>query len=229
MKNLIYTICDETYHPLLPIWFNAIRKYSSEDVLVIHPKSFSINVPCLEFIDPSFCYRYDSKYNITEWDLFDNYDNFLYLDLDAICVGDFSAIFEEANNNPDFLHGACEDLSLHNGRDYHVIEEYRHLIRDDHKAYNAGQFAFNKKFLYRIQEYKEFYKPQKQKSNCDQPLFNMFFSINNLIKSTLSEYVSLHACSVNKYEENHYKIIHYLGFFGAIQIKLDKIKNEHKI
>jgi lipopolysaccharide biosynthesis glycosyltransferase len=225
MKSLIYTICDNTYLEVLNIWKENIQKYNDTDILVICPKSFVCPDDLATHRLDNFEYKYTAKFSINDFNNVSEYDNFLYLDLDILCLKQIDHIFEKIDNNKNIIHGVKEGHSLrHSGPFHRFMEIDPETIDEKYAIYNAGTFGFNKNMLPIFLEYLQ-YTNQHLNSLCDQPIFNMFFNQKELIQPTLWDDVYLIDFGVNQHPMNQYPLIHFVGAYGDPNYKLGWMRN----
>jgi hypothetical protein len=221
MKNLIYYIVNDNYKNILQ--YNLLHlhknlKNENIDICCIVPQNSSItkehySLDGVYEIEP-FDYRYTAKFLIDGWDKHTEYENFLYLDVDAIPVKDVSLIFEEINNSPDYVHGVIESFCLNKESNYHRFSDT--VFDNSAPAYNAGTFGFNKKLIPKFKSFVEYININKSKAYLDQSLFNEFFTQENCFIPTLSKYTFLFNKDniykdINKVTIQDATIIHFLG------------------
>lgn len=221
MKNLVYFISDDKYKDILSYnlsCFYKSSKSSNIDVCCITPQNslitkehYNLNgVYCIE----NFDFRYSAKFVIGEWIGSSQYENFLYLDTDAVPIKDLNVVFDDIQNEPDFIHGVIECTNLNSTSDYHRFSGI--TFDENTPAYNAGSFGFNKKMLSKMKIFLEYIEINKQKAFLDQSLFNEFFISEKIITPTLSKYVYLYNQNniykdINKINIQEAHIVHFLG------------------
>ncbi len=233
MKNryLIYTIVDDRYMPLLSMWVRSIRDHNPFlDIALIVPDVSTI--PNGEINDiillktDSFDYKYTTKYTIIKYDIFNQYTDFLYLDLDIICTKPLDEIFIKIAEYPTKIHTRTEHICLNSTDSFHKFNKDT-IVDESLSAFNAGSFGFNRAFKQEIHTFLQFINNNKEHAICDQPLFNMFFSVNNKTIPTLDAYVWLdgyrHSLSQDKFN-----CIHFLGCYGDISNKIKRIQDYDK-
>jgi hypothetical protein len=243
MKNLLYYIVNDNYKSILQYNLSYLRKHLKDtniDVCCIVPENSSIireqhlySLNEIYEINP-FDYRYTAKFLIGEWPKHELYENFLYLDTDAIPVKDVSLLFEEINNSPDFLHGVIEALCLNKESHYHRFSGT--VFPESAPAYNAGTFGFNKKLIPKFKSFVEYINTNRSKAHLDQSLFNEFFTQENCFASTLSKYTFLFNKdniykNINKITIQDATIIHFLGnaYSGKSTITIDNQLKQNNI
>jgi len=243
MKNLIYFIVNDNYKSILQYTLSSLRKHIKDtniDVCCIVPENNSItNERYLYALDEiyeinPFDYRYTAKFLIGEWPKHELYENFLYLDTDAIPVKDVSTVFQEINNSPDFVHGVIEAPCLNKESHYHRFSEI--IFPENAPAYNAGTFGFNKKLIPKFKSFVEYINTNRSKAYLDQSLFNEFFTIENCFQPTLSKYTFLFNQddiykNINKITMQDATIIHFLGnaYGGKNTITIDNQLKQNNI
>lgn len=217
-KNLVYYICDESYKDVLQLNLKHLyQNNDTVDTLCITPNNFSfqeheIGTTYVAHTDV-FDYRYTSKFIINKWSLAHNYENFLYLDVDAVPVRPLNDIFNCIEQQKYIIHGVREKNSLQRSDLYH---KFSNTVYPEHiHAYNAGTFGFNKGCLNYFNVLLEYINSVKQHASLDQPIFNEFFVTLNLIYPTLSNFVHLYNddCykDINKISTKEASVIHFLG------------------
>jgi lipopolysaccharide biosynthesis glycosyltransferase len=171
-----------------------------------------------------FDYRYVSKFVINNFSNIDQYDNFLFLDLDIICNANLDKVFETINNS-DIVHGVKEKECLLKSDHFHKFDDLSsYNINDSDLAYNAGTFGFNKNLRKIFINFIDFIN-QNKNQYCDQPIFNVYFNHHKLIQPTLSEFVFLENYSININPIEKCNLVHFLGNYGNIHNKITRIKN----
>lgn len=208
MKNLIYSIVDKNFIKQFKYFYHSLMKVNSEiPLLCITPADLEIKFSNIfQFKLNDFDYRYTGKYQITKWEKFDNYENFLYLDADIYFQKDPLEIFKEIEKNCDMIHGVKEGDSIINASLNHRIEN--DIIYKDSPYFNAGTFGFNKKLKTKIQEFALYvFENKNSESIHDQPLFNKFF------RNTITENLSKHIEIFEVVKPINPKITHLAGSF----------------
>lgn len=226
MKNLIYLVSDENYKECLKICVDSIFKHNDIDVCCIAPENFKPYAPTKTYFVKNFDWKYRDKYSIVNWNDFDNYDNFLYLDSDTICYKKLDSIFNNIQESPENMHCVSEilePLSLGGIDGFRFSES----LLSDPRRYNAGTFGFNKKIKPIIFEFLSYIEKYKGITWSDQPLFNEFFISKNMTINTLSKYVYLEGeiwKTANSISQNDACVRHYLGRYGNSGIKHHKME-----
>ncbi len=225
MKNLLYTICDEEYIPLLNRWIENMREHTSAEICIITPNNLSYN--SLYFVNQhrvdNFDFKFTGKFDIITYQNINHYNNILFLDLDILAKKNFDHIFTKINSNLKVIHSVREIPSILDAQEFHRCNVGTCIYPD--YGYNAGTFGFNISLLPMIQKFYEFIINNKHKAICDQPLFNMFFNEKRQLDGSLSDDVFLDGYSINEKKINHYPLIHFLGSYGDINNKLNRINN----
>lgn len=232
MSNLLYLITNESYKSVLDYNLNCLRRKNPDlDVCCIISSDCTLKpeekgVKYIFPIDP-FEYRYSAKFTICNWDKTHLYENFLYLDTDAIPIKNLNIIFDSIEKDPDFLHATIEQPCLNECDQYHRFSG--NIFDSKSPAYNAGMFGFNKKLLPKFNEFLYFIDKNKSKAYLDQSLYNEFFTSNNLFKPTISDFSHLYNSQnlyshVNKLSIQDSYIVHFLGsaYLGK---NIDYMKN----
>jgi lipopolysaccharide biosynthesis glycosyltransferase len=219
-KNLIYYICDNAYKDILQINLKCFNKNNNKDIdtCCIVPKGFQFlenDLKPTHIIEvDNFDFKYTAKFIINKLNLASNYENFLYLDVDAIPVKSLESVFECIENQKNIIHGVKEVDCLNTNIGYFKFSDTNYDLSI--KGFNAGTFGFNKINLNSFNILLEYINSVKNKAVCDQPIFNEFFSSLNLIQPTLSDFVYLKNIggawdSINKISIKDSSIIHFLG------------------
>ena len=241
MKNLIYFIANDAYENVLQYNLQHLRANlnKSADVCCITPTNCNINTDRFPLLNgvcklKHFDYRYNAKFLIKEWPEHSLYDNFLYIDVDAIPVKDVSVLFSEIENQPAFVHGVIENDCLNSRDHYHRFSGK--LFLNDSPAYNAGTFGFNKQLLSKIDEFNGFIQQNRNNAHLDQSLYNEFFTQEKNIIPTLSKYVYLFNQDniykdINKITITSASIIHFLGnaYAGKCVTTIDNVLKRNNI
>ena len=156
---------NKNYLPLLSGWLKSIRKHNPlVDIAIIIPNDLTINND--EFKDAiflrtnSFDYVYSSKYIITEFEIFNNYTDFLYLDLDIICTKPLDHIFAKIAEYPEKIHTRTEDFCLNSTSTFHKFSKDT-VVDNDLRAFNAGSFGFNHSFKEEMRQFLSFINDNK--------------------------------------------------------------------
>lgn len=231
MRKLIYTILDQNYLPLFATWVNHIKLYNPFiDIAVICPTELIIPEEHARYVEVlrsmNFDYRYYSKYTIFDYDINSYYTDFLYLDLDVICIKPLDEIFHTIHINSDKIHCRTEAKVLMDAQEYHKFNKNT-IVDIDLAGFNAGTFGFNVACKSRIIKFIKFIDENKHQAICDQPLFNMFFSVQRETLPTLDHYVWLDGWDNSLAEE--FYLLHYLGNYGKISNKISRISTKHSL
>ena len=217
VSNLVYYICDNNYSDVLEINLKHLYQHNNVDTCCIAPHGFIPEAKYapthIHYVD-DFDYKYTAKFIIGDWDKIYNYENILYLDVDAIPKKDLGEIFETIQNQNDIIHGVVEKISLNNSDSYHKFSNDHYP--DNTFAYNAGTFGFNIKMLNIFKDYLLFTSEIKNIAELDQPIFNEFFNKIKLIQPTLSKFVHLYNMNdiykdINQTSLDSASIVHFLG------------------
>ena len=233
MKNIVYYAFDKAYLNCFKQNLNLLRKYNPNiDVCCIIPENYELDVK--KFIVKDLNLKYKAKYSIVEWEKFDDYDNFLYLDSDAFVIKPLDDIFSFIYNNPFFIHGVKEKNSIN------ISDRFFRITKtkcDEGPAYNAGTFGFNKIQKNVLKELISFIDQNFENTVCEQPHFNEFLSCRKkLLVPSLSKYINLGGYNslykdINIVSVEKSSIVHYLGGFGNPDngnIKLNAVLKELK-
>ena len=206
MKNIIYTIVDQNFLKIFKYFYRSLRsKNKSIDLLCITPENLDLkfeDVKQLKLKD--FDSKFSAKYKIIEWEKFEDYDNYLYLDCDIYFLKDPYPLFLEVQKENCKLHGIKEEESLNNARHYHNFNNS--VFEIDTPCFNAGSFGFNKKMKNKIVDFLFYIDINKTKAWTDQPLFNIFF--HNLITQNLNDHIEI----FELVKPINPKLIHLAGF-----------------
>ena len=232
MRNLIYTVSTATYYPLLHICVDSIRRFSDVDICCITPaseKPFRTKAKNV-FLLPSenFDARYTSKFTINQWDAAKDYDNFLYLDSDQVCIKNPDVVFDCIANSPNKVCAGVEHHDLNRSWFAHKFTDK--TFKEKQEAYNAGIFGFNRNLAGAFEELLQFIEENWQYCLFDQPLFNEFFIEKDLLNPSLSPYIYYdcdcmhHTATNNTKDVNEVVFIHAMGGFGKIDEKFNKMK-----
>ena len=220
MKNIVYYAFDEHYLECFKYNLKILRRNNpSIHVCCITPVKFDLDVEF--FIPEHFDVRHTAKYEIVNWEHFEEYDNFLYLDSDAISIKSLETIFNEINENKNLIHGVKEQNEMINA-DHPFFRVFGDIPAEG-PVYNAGTFGFNKKQKFAIKELLAFKERVKPITICEQPCFNEFFACQkNILTPSLSKYVYLQGIvnenkyyQVNKITLEESSVIHLLGNFSC--------------
>lgn len=226
MKNIVYYAFDKHYLECFEYNLRALRESNPNvHVCCITPAKFDIDVEF--FIPKSFDVRHTAKYQIVNWPHFEEYDNFLYLDSDAIPTKSLDPIFNEINQTKNLIHGVKELLNFNPLNTWFRVFPYEVA---DGPAYNAGTFGFNKIQKPIIEELLSFIKRVKPITICEQPCFNEFLACQKkILTPSLSKYVYLRGVfNENKYSHintitlNESSIVHFLGGFSCPPLFIDE-------
>jgi hypothetical protein len=215
------------------MFISSIRKYSDIDILCLvdgkENSNFNLEYNNL-FTQKVFSdeFKFDSKYRIKEWENHSNYDNFLYLDVDHVCVSDFYDVFYAISENSNYINSVEEFFNLNESGYNHKFSNK--IFNDNCKAYNAGCFSFSKQLIDEVDSILPFIEKNAHYTLHDQPLFNEYFNEKNLLTDLLSGYVFLDCnCEnhniVNSKKNNQYiKFVHVLSGFGQVENKFLRMK-----
>ena len=232
-KNVIYFSINKNYLECLTYNLNCLKKITKNyDICCIIPQELNLQLTeikkhcLLDVFD-----LYSSRFLIYKWEEFNRYDNFLYLDADAILLKSPDEIFKIIESQPDFIHGVKEKHDISCLKD--PFFRFTDNKIENAIGYNSGTFGFNKKISYIFPEFVEYINLNKEKALNDQPLYNEFFNIKKNILPTLSKFVYFKD-PINYYDKNNINIIcksdatiiHFLGNYGNLNYKLEKIKEE---
>ena len=226
MKNLIYTVCNSNYEEIYKLFSESIKKYNNIDFLLITDIDSVGKLKSDQYLILENNNIFFDRYRIGEWEKVKDYDNFLYLDSDILCVKKINEIFNKIQENSNFISGVCEyfDISLNDSSEDFKFGE--HILPNICKPYNAGSFGFNKKLLSEIKKCHEFGIANKNKVKHDQPIFNYVFHLKGLLKPVLNDYVYFNSgFTKNALERNNSSIIHFIGNFLNKDEKLYRMKN----
>ncbi len=190
-KNLVYFICNNLYKELLQLnldFLYANIDRSTTETLVIAAKDLKFSKgdakPDHIFYVDSFDYKYHAKYDLTKWKYVSDYENFLYLDVDAIVIRNIENAFKACINRPLIVHSAMENPSIAKSDKNHRFSDF---VYPDHIiSYNAGQFGFSKQLLPLFEEFHVYIDEHKEKAYHDQSLFNEYFIQKGVIEPTYS-------------------------------------------
>jgi lipopolysaccharide biosynthesis glycosyltransferase len=233
-KKLIYTICNNSFNELFPIFFKTIREHNPEvDLLVITDK--------IEFFKNKFedlmlyqisdlDWKYSGRFMIHNWERIHNYETILYLDCDIICQKNLGEVFNliSAQKNKLSLVQSYLSIALH--LDWFLMKGYK--ASENAVSYNSGTFGFNINQLKIIKELCEFVALNAENNLCDQPIFNAFIDKQNLGDPNLTNYVWLDANTKrNIFNIDDYPLIHFLSGFGEYlgkKQRMEKYLNRNK-
>ncbi len=207
MKNIIYTIVDEKFYKFFKYFYHSLKKVNPNiDLLCITPENLNIKLSgVLQFKLKNFDCKFTAKFKIIEWEKYNEYDNYLFLDADIYFLSDPIDIFNVINKQKDKLHGVKEDLSL-NQASQTFYNFNRSIFNPDVPCFNAGNFGFHKDFKNKLKDYLIFTEENRSAAEMDQSLMNVFFY--GLIKDTLSPYIEIYE-TVKPIKP---KIVHFAGF-----------------
>jgi lipopolysaccharide biosynthesis glycosyltransferase len=232
-KNLLYFSIDKNYIELLKYNLDLLKnKLENFDICCIIPQDLNFYIPDVKkYIIYDNFNLHSSRFLITSWEDYEKYENFLYLDADALVLKSIGKIFELIQINPDFIHGVKELNDISSTKD--PFFRFTDNIIPNAIGYNSGTFGFNKKMKNIFLEFVEYINLNKNKALNDQPLYNEFFNSKKIILPTLSNFVYLED-PINFYENNKINlmhkndatIIHFLGNYGDNSYKLRKIKEK---
>lgn len=235
-KNLIYFSVNERYIECLNFNLTLIKKITPGcfDVCCIIPKGLDgIAHKIHTFGLPEPFNLHSSRFSIVQWENFENYNNFLYLDADAVLVKSPNMIFDVIERQPEFIHGVKEKENISD-----VTDSFFRFTTDDiygYTGFNSGTFGFNRKMKNVICEFIEYINANKHMALNDQPLYNEFFNGKKNILPTLSNFVYLKdpirlydINKINMTSKHEATIIHFLGRYGDLDYKLTAIKEEFK-
>lgn len=117
-KNLIYFSINETYLECLKYNLKLIEKIKDcFDVCCIIPENINSQIIGVKKFISNNMDLHCSRFLISKWEEYENYDNFLYLDADAILLKSPNKIFETINSNPHQIHGVKERENISNIKD----------------------------------------------------------------------------------------------------------------
>jgi lipopolysaccharide biosynthesis glycosyltransferase len=162
----------------------------------------------------NFDYMFTAKYIINKWDRVSSYDNFLYLDVDAIPVKSLDLIFSTIQEQKFNIHCVKEKNSLNTSDLYH---KFSNTSYDSNiPAFNSGTFGFNKECLEVFNEYISYTNAYRQYAIMDQSVFNEFFANKNLTLPTLSKFTYLYNDrdiykDINQTTLREASVVHFLG------------------
>jgi lipopolysaccharide biosynthesis glycosyltransferase len=193
MKNLIYYICNNQYKDIAQ--FNIERvQHLAPNVdtccIVSNDVVFNDVKPTHTYVIDNFDYRYSAKYLICKWDKRDEYENFLYLDTDAIAIKNVQQLFDIIDSDKDKVHGVKEYDNFNSCGEYHRFDNI--IYPGNPVAYNAGTIGFNKKLISIFSLFLEYIELNKTKALLDQSLFNEFFISKNLLIPSFTNLVHLY-------------------------------------
>jgi hypothetical protein len=221
-KNLVYYIVDSKYSDMFEYNISLLYKYtdmSDIDVCCITPQqsnTFLKNNPQVTHVYEiaPFDYRYTAKFLIGTWPKSSLYENFLYLDTDAVPIKSILEIYDEIDRVSSSVHGVVEAVCLNKQDHYHRYSQT--VFAETAPAYNAGTFGFNKKLLELINQFVSYITNNRNNAFLDQSLFNEFFTARECIIPTLSKYVHLFNedniyKDINKIPIHEATIVHFLG------------------
>ena len=207
MKNIIYTIVDEKFYKFFKYFYYSLKKVNPNiDLLCITPENLNIKLAgVIQFKLKDFDCRFTAKFKVIEWENYEEYDNYLFLDADIYFLSDPIDIFNDIHKQKDKLHGVKEDLSLNQASK--IFYNFNGTIfNPDVPCFNGGSFGFHKNFKNKLKDYLYFTKENKLIADADQPLMNVFFY--SLIEGTLSSYIEIYE-TVKPIKP---KIVHFAGF-----------------
>lgn len=218
MKNIIYFAFNKDYLKLFKYSYYSIRRHNPEiEILCIIPKGLEIgkNIQVQKFEQENYDYEYSARYTIASWEKFDEYDNYLYLDCDTLCLGKLEEFFLEIDKEKNKIHAVKENESI-NKASYHYNFDQRQFIKDT-PSFNSGTFGFNKQMKQSFVNFTQFIQENKKKAVFfDQPLFNIYF--HDQFLESFSKYVEL----FERYKPLNTRLVHLLGSLynsnGKLQI-----------
>lgn len=204
-KNIIYCCFDKNYLKLFKYLYYSLKNNNYEGkILCITDESLDLSAFDVEqWKVKNLDTKYTAKYIIIDWNKFENYDNYLYLDTDVIAIKKIDELFEEIQKDENNFHAAQEVKSLNNANQYFNFDKRK--FNEDTPAFNAGIFGFNKKQKNEINQFLNFINNNKEKAIHDQPLFNIFFY--KKIKNSFGEHIEM----FDYYKPVETKIIHFMG------------------
>ena len=190
-KNLVYFICNNLYKELLVLsldflYVNINRETTDVLVIAANDLKFAKGETAPDhifYVDP-FDFKYHAKYDFTKWKHVHNYDNFLYMDADAIAIRNIDKAFSACYNRPHVLHCAMENNSIAKSDKNHKFSDFEYP--DNIVAYNSGTFGFNKQLLPLFEEFHSYIEEHKEKAYHDQALFNEYFIQKGVVEPTYS-------------------------------------------
>ena len=206
MKNIIFTIVDQNFFKFFKYFYRSLRsKNKSIDLLCITPENLDLKYKDIKQLKlKDFDSKFNAKYRIVEWEEFEAYDNYLYLDCDIYFLRDPVCIFLEIEKENYKLHGIREAESLNKANYQHNFNKT--MFEIDSPCFNAGSFGFNKKIKNKIIDFLSYIEKNKEKAWTDQPLFNIYF-YNSIIES-LDKHIEI----FDLIKPINPKIIHLAGF-----------------
>ena len=233
-KKLIYTICNNSFNELFPIFFKTVREHNPEvDILVITDKiEFFKNKfeNLMLYKIPDLDWKYSGRFMIYNWESIHQYEIILYLDCDIICQKNLSEVFSliSAQKKKLSLVQSYPNISLH--LDWFLMKDYE--ATENAVSYNSGTFGFNIHQIEIIRELCLFVSMNRENNICDQPIFNAFIDKHNLGDSNLTNYVWLDADTKrNIFNIEDYPLIHFLTGFGehlGKKQRMEKYLNKKK-
>jgi lipopolysaccharide biosynthesis glycosyltransferase len=262
MKNCIFYsfFGDLKYKELLLASLQSLSRFFPKEHIYVYSSyeledvSEYANVRLYDFKE-GFAIPIAIRYNIAQ-ELFENYDNILYLDLDTVCIGDVSEIFKNITDNKILIATEYPDaykdlnkyslnvrtsLSVGSAADDNWAgpllnakekEKYRHV-----PSICAGVFAANKstaQHMNALYQYIEFYENHGFQASCaDQHAFCKYLLINDIYDFGLQPYVTHQGKDMSEQQislakETDIKILHFAGGVTAYG-KIDLMNRAYNI
>lgn len=181
--NLIYTIANEDYFPLLRLFAESLRIFSDVDLCILIPaRAETPEIDAFFHRLRPFDFPFTSKFQITNWPNYSLYSKFLYVDPDSIFCGDPAEIF---NSIGESMQAPVEIYGDNFGQAFILpwFEGHTDFV------VNAGTFACDLERVNMFPELCGYIESNKHRAPFDQPLFNQFWIEKGLLSPELSSFV----------------------------------------
>lgn len=228
-KNLVYTITTKNYDLVFKMFLKTFKKFNSDcDLLClcdkdVYPKFEGWPTPPFYFWHhpKDFDYKFKSRYTIQDSPYWNQYDNFLYLDNDILCLADITPMFNTIESQPSLLHTVqeCEDVASYPNKEWYRISNFYG------KGYCSGIFGFTNQLLPVFPKFCDYIDNTKHLAINDQPLFNEYFVEKQLLCGSLSKFVPFNSQNLNQYTEA--VLNHYAGGYADFNHKIDKMRQDY--
>jgi|13_taG_2_1085334.scaffolds.fasta_scaffold25254_2 hypothetical protein len=233
-KNLIYfTMGNKNYIEIAKLCVDSIVKtgYEGDFLFITDEKNqiqnnFNIKnqIYFMETDKTNLMFSSANKLKIYSWEHVNEYDKFIFSDLDILWFIHPDIIFEKIKQSKIyFTQHINPDSIVHSLFGGDLLNENEKQIYQKSKSVNAGFFCFSTNQLSHFHEMEKYLNDNFHKRNVclEQPYINVYCTKHELIDTSLNEFVThdgYHATQKIK------PIIHFAGGPGNVGFKYDKMK-----
>jgi hypothetical protein len=175
-----------------------------------------------------------NKLKIYQFDDVNNYDQFIYCDVDTIWIKSPNILFDHIEEDKVYMSTEYHQTSLMSNLYWGGVllndEEVNYIEKNNIIGLNAGSFIFNYNMLNTMREIDEFFFKNLDKADVclEQPYINTFLFRNNRYSATIDRYVNNNANFISEYELEKFKdnggvLLHFSAGIGDANYKYNNM------